>query len=603
MKRSLHVWIGLSFLLTIAGILKVSGAATETLPDSLVIGYCNSEVSAEGIGYDQAGQLAVAVYFPEERMKKLIGSEITKIRYGLVKNRMASVTVFIKDELTGEPLYKQTTAKKPQKGWNEIVLDVPFPIDGKAIYIGFEYTQAAKSYSFSFTGSEKPYASFMAFNGNWLNCYGKGYGSLSLQCIVKGENLPEYDINLSQTETLPYVPNGEAFSIENEIGNFGTATIKGIDFTYQLNESEPVVIHKEINLPSGEYQTLTIDNLVGSDNQVSFIKVKITALDGKPDEDASDNERSVKIYSYGEFYPRNVLVEQFTTESCINCPKGTAFLKEVLQSYPNISWIAHHVGYGEDKYTAEASRDLLPFYGGDGLFAPAMMVNRTAFAPERYPVTGISTTAEYIQDVLNKATGVPAFVTVNVLASYEESTRKLDVEVAGDVLYLAGDDPRITIYLTEDSLYSTTQAGAKEYIHNHVLRTVLTGALGDSLIPDGNRYVFRKECEVPEKWKAGHLHVVAIISNYDKLNINNCKVLNMATVPLIEPVGIYSASVPENIQIKVEGKHVQVTGEYAFFEIYTLQGQRISNDNLAVGIYLVRVNDGSRTIVKKVIVR
>ena len=80
---------------------------------------------------------------------------------------------------------------------------------------------------------------------------------------------------------------------------------------------------------------------------------------------------------------------------------------------------------------------------------------------------------------------------------------------------LIGDDARLTIYLTEDKVKGKQNTGgtmAKPTTHNHVLRKIVTGTLGDALQTNGNSYENDYEVELDKAWKSQNMHIIAFVS-------------------------------------------------------------------------------------------
>ena len=79
-------------------------------------------------------------------------------------------------------------------------------------------------------------------------------------------------------------------------------------------------------------------------------------------------------------FTKKVVVEEFTSEKCGNCPSAVQMFEGVMAEASmkdKIIPICHHSGYQEDWLCSQAARDYVWFYGGSsGNVAPAFMIDR-----------------------------------------------------------------------------------------------------------------------------------------------------------------------------------------------------------------------------------
>lgn len=113
----------------------------------------------------------------------------------------------------------------------------------------------------------------------------------------------------------------------------------------------------------------------------------------------------------------------------------------------------------------------------------------------------------------------PSFSTVSIDSKLDDATGKLSIKVMGKLINqyqkLIGDDARLTVYLTEDKVKGKQNTGgtmAKPTTHNHVLRKIVTGTLGDALQTNGNSYENDYEVELDDAWKSQNMHIIAFVS-------------------------------------------------------------------------------------------
>lgn len=198
------------------------------------------------------------------------------------------------------------------------------------------------------------------------------------------------------------------------------------------------------------------------------------------------------------------------------------------------------MGYGTDTWTLNASNTLTRFYAANSTYAPALMLDRTHFTgaafsdgnssnapgPIFFPSSDVGT-------AIQTAADQPAFLTVALKNThYDAATRELTTTVKVNVLTdLNMSDPRVSLYLIEDSLYGQ-QSGAStsRYQHDHVIRAAISGITGDAGIltnvTEGTDVEQTYTYTLNSSWNAEHCRLVAFVNNYNTSNVNDCKVMN-----------------------------------------------------------------------------
>ena len=126
-----------------------------------------------------------------------------------------------------------------------------------------------------------------------------------------------------------------------------------------------------------------------------------------------------------------------------------------------------------------------------------------------------------LNTIINEsATYYPSFSTVGIDSKLDDATGKLTIKVMGKLINgyqkLIGDDARLTVYLTEDKVIGKQSTGGTttkpRFTHNHVLRKIVTGTLGDALQTNGNSYENDYEVELDDAWKSQNMHIIAFVS-------------------------------------------------------------------------------------------
>ena len=135
------------FLFSIFALLAVCTAGNAQI-SGLNIGYCNGEVSTtphrEFCSTEKDIWVSGAIWLPASDINVNKGNEIGAIRAGLAqKIGIDTLCVWLRDKLDGANLAEGGIPKADiVKGWNEIKLNTPLPLDGTntdGLYIGFSY--------------------------------------------------------------------------------------------------------------------------------------------------------------------------------------------------------------------------------------------------------------------------------------------------------------------------------------------------------------------------------------------------------------------------------------------------------------------------------
>ncbi len=172
---------------------------------------------------------------------------------------------------------------------------------------------------------------------------------------------------------------------------------------------------------------------------------------------------------------RNPVLEEFTGTWCPWCPCGHTTMEQILQTIPNAIMIGYHgPANGSDPYS---------FFPGNGVismlsppFWPSGTVDRTGAPGDQNLWTGQMTTRN----------SVPATVGITLQRTYNPTTRELNAAVNVTALENLTGNYSMTLILLEDGLISPqagngTCPGGNDYVHNHVVRSMINGATGEDL--------------------------------------------------------------------------------------------------------------------------
>ena len=585
--------------------------------EQTTLGYCSDEISANAdpIGVQgQAVSIGAAIRIPVSKMAGLKGGKITKIRIG-TKSGLTGIYVWIRSSLDGKAEVLQRLGNTTD-GWNEVALDTPYEITGEEIYIGYSGKQPAGVMAVLANEEEQKGATYLSIENEWTDYYGKGFGALYIQAIAQA-TLPETDLAIGDfTMDKTFYKTDEPLNFSFNLSNEGTKSISGYSISYRINDGEEITedINKSINAGAKETYSKEIPaNDYGEGTHQ--IKVYISKLAGGAIDEIALNDTLKGTFSiYATSYPHKILLEQFTTINCVNCPYGGKVLTAAISERDDVVWVAHHVGYGTDELTLSESGDYLKF-GVSG--APAAMIDRTkipAATDTSYPPFGIGYSntiagAKIVTSYMDYCAAIPAFVSVSIENEYDPQTRQLSITVNGErnaIFNTFYPKANISVFLTENGILAkTAQSGAnKNYVHNHVLRAILTETFGNNIEWENNKFTYTTTTTLDEAWIAGRMNVIAIVNKpFDaQTSPNDAQVLNVEESAIDDPTydSITEQQLSE-LNLHVENGRVVITGNHDL-EIYTTNGMRVPNEALPKGFYLIRIIAGDNTTHTKIFI-
>lgn len=602
----------------LAVLMSIGAAAADG--GSMQIGF-GRDRSVTFLSIKDKGTGGSALYLPETTMGTYKECRITEMNIDLGEpTGKDSVRVFITRALDEAPLYEQryTAAKS---GWNTIVLDTPFEIDGSALYIGYEVTgQYYLLYRNSFVDGEE-----------WIRQDEEGWKkydgiyTASFYATVEGDKLPRNNIRIGNIKMPAYAVTGEPLDINGSFTNLGLDDVSQLTFACAIDgqpAGEAVVdVNKTEYTGSGTFQFSGFG--IGTSGEKS-VSITVSAVNGQDDCDPSDNTAATrKVTVVDNFVKRNVLLEVFSTEKCTTCPSQHQIIASTFKDVEDIIEVGHHAGYYEDKLTIPDSKEYEWFYGTGRLYAPAVMFDRTSFSdnlPDFYtgesPLTGFNSTL--LISAYNEALNVPAFADVDISSKLDRGNRKLDLTVSGKQLIplTRTDSIRLFVYLTEDSIYSETQAGASEgFYHRYVIRRNLTGTWGDEVnVEDGFSKSF--STDIPDDWNLDLTRAVAFVGYYTPDDPCGCDVLNSAETRIADDGSSGIEIIDTDRQetgIMFDGDNIIVPGGYDMLSVFDMSGTCVMRrtqggtftqvSQLAEGIYAVKVCTPGKTRTLKLCIK
>ncbi len=226
---------------------------------------------------------------------------------------------------------------------------------------------------------------------------------------------------------------------------------------------------------------------------------------------------------------KHVLIEDYTGQTCRNCPDATEAIHELQEVYGKSQVIA--VGLYSGKFGQKIDGTLLPlttetgnyYYTQAGVESqPSLNINRQ----------GLTSDNAILKNRVTEALKDTTVVSIAESASYDSIAKRANINV--NVLTTETlADCRLQVWLMEDSIVSPqvmpTGKTNKEYMHNHVFRMTVTDRDGKAISLDANQPKDENfVVQIPDGWVPEHLSIVAFVFGSDGVK-------QVEVIPLIAP--------------------------------------------------------------------
>lgn len=227
---------------------------------------------------------------------------------------------------------------------------------------------------------------------------------------------------------------------------------------------------------------------------------------------------------------KKILIEDYTGHKCNNCPAAAEILHSIKEDYCDyIIPIAIHVsGFASpsgntfiNDYRTETGNELddQSNFNVSSQGLPNGLVSRTEFNGNL--VLGKDQWRAAV-DTLRK---MQPEVNIIINSEFDESTQKITANIKIEILQNLPYKINLGLYVTEDSIISPQKfptGDELEYVHRHMLRKGVNGALGEEIansVTAGDIIEKSFTIEVSEEWNINHIELVAFISKNETKEI------------------------------------------------------------------------------------
>lgn len=594
--------------------------------NAIIFGYCKDLYTGLGTG-QMLQTLKGAMCIPAATAAQFLGNKITKVRIGFGQSSNRNIKVFISKTLSGDPVYIQDAIIMTMNGWNDVVLDTPFEIDGSEFYVGYQITtRSASDYPIGVDGV--PTSSKLGDNiaiGNDWDHIGTSYGSICIRVAISGDNLPQYDVALSDYDIPSVVKLNTPFDASYYFVNNGAATITETDFDFTINGNavapESVKLTPQAVRP-GDTGMITLEGVKCSDEGFDIpVNFSLTRLNGESDVKISNNPIKTTISCAEMTYKKSFVVEEWTGNWCGFCPRGIVGMAYMEDKYADDGFIGIAVHSssnmnGSEPMETTTYRPLLTRYA-DGF--PGCIVNRTyTLDPNK---DDLETYFKYLSSS-------PSLSQVNVSANYSDANPG-QIEVNADVNFALSQDNisyRLAFVVAENGVgpYPQTNyfAGGSygpmdgwenmssrvNTVFDHVARDIFDFAGLPNSVPTS--VVKNQPNNFSTTVSAAHVsnienaYIVALL-----IDTKSGRIENAAQAYLGSESSISDIVADGTAEIKAVAGGIAINGDYDTCAVYGLDGRTVSAAagesfvSLENGLYIVRLDTANGPVVKKIIVK
>lgn len=441
----------------------------------------------------------------------------------------------------------RTTYTDFVEGWNDVLFDEPIVIGDEAIYLGAQaYETIGTPYPLvAYAPATVPHSCFINQGKKSWEEY-TDRGTLLIAALIEDAAAPMMENTAyAQNTTHPQtVAPAADFEGGLYIHNFGSTPLNSFEIA-MLGQGDEVPATRAITLPQpiGGRESAVITTLLHSgtaEGTAATWQATVSKFNGEAAQGGRPGLST--LYVTFDNFIRTPLIEEFTSQPCINCPQMAYFLEKALADYDQpYVYLAHHSGFADDVFTCDADRAITYVFGGyENEYNPAIMYNRAVLEGESTIVQGVRDMSPTpYTEALTKAAAMPAMASIDISVADDGS-----VNVSGRVARdLRENSLYLSCALVEDGISAVTykQKGLTGdpdapadlqdvFRHNGVILHSYSAAAGD-LLDINDEGLFEVSYPAPAEVKGfdgTRRRIVAIVHPTDKGNLRNNTALNAA---------------------------------------------------------------------------
>ena len=380
--------------LLLAALLPLSAGAQTYL------GYTTLQYERnKGVGFSTSEAThGVAIRLPESKMQLLKGKRITGLRAAFSTRKLSELRIFATHDLTATPV-AEAVVSGASTSVVEFDFNQPITIDGQPLFLGYKATlsnaEGGKPCLFD-EAADLPTGYVWGYaDGAWVDVSNRGLGAPILQFVVEG-SADFTDVLVKPVNVQGYCKAGSDISLQGEIFNFGTTPITSL--TLQTAVGDAAASQQEVtglNVAPGAVHTYSLEGINASQPGALDLRLEVPTVNGQTDAEPADNAVTSQVFLYPANVQKRLLLENFTGQTCSNCPSGHESINTAIMGRTDdFVIVAHHAGYAPDLFTMAEDVEYTWLYNlGGSIYAPAVTINRLPYTEGASSVVFGNTTA------------------------------------------------------------------------------------------------------------------------------------------------------------------------------------------------------------------
>jgi hypothetical protein len=215
---------------------------------------------------------------------------------------------------------------------------------------------------------------------------------------------------------------------------------------------------------------------------------------------------------------RTVLLEDFTGQKCVNCPKGTKVIEQLQEAYGDY-FIAVGIHGGQLGFSGNNAAIGLATPIGDEYYNHWQLEYQPVGLIDRHGAVNYTDWIAKVREELARESSVRMELEASLLA-----TGEISISVGMEALGTAYSG-NLQVWVLEDGITATqtrhepidndnVTINDKNYVHNHVLRTAVNGTWGEAInLAAGEQKTQQLTQAVSNDWHTQNLSIVAFVYN------------------------------------------------------------------------------------------
>lgn len=340
---------------------------------SMTLSYCGQQYTAYGIGCSESG---VGIMFPADYLRSFVGNQITAINVAAPisvnistqtsqKNALTKAKIMLCNEMNGTPVRENdVTLGTAAFEYNELKFTEPYTIEeGKDVYLYVQYENAHttgdaitdyiiivdQASQASSPNAGYLYSKFKEIkdkqivtqpNAEWKQMAELMGANFCVTATVSGDKLPENIGTPIACEAQQNIKPGEKFDVMVAVLNNGANALQNVEFSMKVGDQQVQTMTANVYSESGastpvmfgEYGIAVGQFTCDTEGNNIPYQISVSKVNGVENSQA-DKVAEGYLLCLAEGYQTNVVVEEFTSNTCPYCPIGITGMEQMKAKY------------------------------------------------------------------------------------------------------------------------------------------------------------------------------------------------------------------------------------------------------------------------------